>query len=132
MTQAARMPVRPRRTRLPLFFAVLMGLMGVRATEAKAAVRTCGETIAVTGEDRRSETTAKQKAMAGWIAAAVKLGPAFAAWRNAIDKSLSCLKLTDGTWRCQAYGRPCGISQVPGVDPPGVPARPSKSKGIES
>ena len=104
---------------------------------AGAAVRTCSDVIESAGEDRTSELTAKQKAMTGWIAGAAKLGPAYALWRNAIDKSLSCLKLTDGKWRCQAYARPCSISQVPGADPrsplPALPAFPrSKPKSIQA
>jgi hypothetical protein len=99
-----------------------------------AATRKCGDFVAAAGEDRTSEITAKQKAMAEWIQRATKLGPAFAAWRLAIDKSLSCLKLPDGTHRCQAMARPCGISQAPSAQPPGtvpqVPAAPKKEQRI--
>ncbi len=101
----------------------------------QAAVRTCTEILAAAGEDVASEVVAKQKAMAGWTAEAAKFGAAFVLWRNAADKSLSCLKLSSGVWRCQAYGRACGISQVPGMAPPNsrlprLPAAP-KSKTID-
>lgn len=98
-------------------------------TPATAAVRRCGDFIATAGEDRVSENAAKQKAMALWIDAAGKQGPAFTAWRLAIDKSLSCLKLPDGTHRCQVLARPCGISQVPEALPPGTtPVAPAAPK----
>ena len=104
------------------------------APPALAATRTCGEVIATAGEDPASDLKAKQKAMAGWLAAAAKLGPAYSVWRNAIDRSLSCLKLADGTRRCQAYARPCGITQIPGALPPGtlpqVPAPPKREQRI--
>jgi hypothetical protein len=96
---------------------------------AHAAVRKCGDFIAAAGEARGSEVAARQKAMTGWIESAGKLGPAYSAWRLAIDKSLSCLKLADGTHRCQAMGRPCGIAQAPDTLPPGTdPATPIKPK----
>jgi len=67
--------------------------------------------------------------MSSWVATATKRGPAYGAWRLAVDKSLSCLKLPSGTYRCQAMARPCGISQKPGVAPPGsTPVIPSKPK----
>ena len=102
---------------------------------AQAATRVCGEFIAVAGEDANSETRAKQKALAGWISAASQVGPAFTLWRNAAEKSLSCLRLPQGGWRCQAYARPCGVSQVPGRAPPGsAPPSPQKinAKGIDA
>ena len=86
-----------------------------------AAVRRCVDFIATAGEDRGSEAAAKTIAMTKWTEAANQMGPAFGAWRNAIDKSLSCLTLPDGMHRCQALARPCGISQNPGVLPPGTP-----------
>jgi hypothetical protein len=96
---------------------------------ASAAMRKCGDFVAAAGEDRGSEIVARQKAMAGWIESASKLGPAYSAWRLAIDKSLSCLKLADGTHRCQALARPCGIAQAPDNLPPGTdPAPPIKPK----
>jgi hypothetical protein len=106
--------------------AIILALMPSTTT---AAVRRCGDFIAAAGEDRVSETAAKQKAMVAWIASAERLGPAFGAWRLALDKSLSCLKLPDGTHRCQAMARPCGVSQVPDALPPGTaPAVPSLPK----
>ncbi len=108
---------------------LLLGAIGVAPQQASAAVRSCGEFIASAGEDRLSESVAKQKAMAGWIERAHKFGPAYSSWRIAIEKSLSCLKLADGTHRCQAFARPCGISQVPGIAPPGsTPVVPSAPK----
>ena len=98
-------------------------------TPATAAVRRCGDFIATAGEDRVSERAAKQKAMTLWIAAASKRGPAFTAWRLAIDKSLSCMKLPDGMHRCQVLARPCGVSQVPEALPPGTtPVAPAVPK----
>jgi hypothetical protein len=114
---------------------MLASLALVGTTPAQAATRVCGEVTAAAGEDRRSEQVAKQKAMTAWIAAASKFGPAFTLWRNATGKSLSCLKLADGTHRCQAFGRPCGISQVPGQPPIGsTPPQPTpaKAKGIDA
>jgi hypothetical protein len=100
-----------------------------------AAVRTCTEAIASAGQDASSESAAKQKALAGWTASASRFGPAFVLWRNAAGKSLSCMKLSSGTWRCEAHGRACGISQVPGTQPPGstLPQSPGapKSKGLQ-
>ena len=116
--------------------AIAVALLLLVPDASQAAVRTCGEIVASSGEDDRSETVARQKAMAGWIAAAAKFGPAFVLWRNAAEKSLSCMKLAGGIWRCQAYGRPCGVSQVPGMQPPGslLPPgpTPSKRKGIDA
>ena len=103
---------------------------------AQAAIRVCGEFIAVADEDANSETRAKQKALTGWISAASQLGQAFALWRNASEKSRSCMRLAQGLWRCQAYGRPCGVSQVPGSLPRGTPGPPvpdqPKMKGIQA
>ena len=114
---------------------ILIGVAMVYSP-AIAATRVCGEIIAIAGEDPKSETTAKKRALDGWITAATKLGPAFALWRNASEKSLSCLKLPQGSWRCQAYARPCGVAQVPGQQPPGSlqPPAPSlpKAKGIDA
>ena len=117
---------------------VLSGLLLVAcliaAAPAGASTRWCDETIAASGEDPSSELKAKQKAMTAWIAAASKLGPVYSVWRNAVDRSLSRLKLPDGTHRCQAYGKPCGISQIPGVRPPGTarqaPAAPKREQRI--
>lgn len=110
-------------------------LLAVIATAPQAAVRSCTGILAAAGEDTASEAAAKQKAVAGWTAAAAKFGPAFVLWRNAAEKSLSCMKLSGGLWRCQAYGRACGISQVPGAPPPNsrLPQSPNapKSKGLQ-
>ena len=118
--------------------ALILAFASLTTAPAHAATRVCGEVIAAAGEDRTSELGAKQKALAAWVAGAGKLGPAFTLWRNATAKSLSCLKLPDGAHRCQAYGRPCGISQVPGRPPVGAPPpspplkSPVKAKGIDA
>ena len=91
----------------------------VAPVPVNAATRVCREIVAVSGEDRASELVAKQRALAGWTLAASQFGPAFTLWRNAHRRSLSCLRLSDGTHRCQAYGHPCGISQVAGQPPRG-------------
>lgn len=98
--------------------ALALVLLVAVAAASQAAVRTCTEVLAAAGEDAASEASAKRKAMAGWTTAASKFGPAFVLWRNAAEKSLSCMTLPSGIWRCQAYGRACGISQVPGTLPP--------------
>ncbi len=113
-----------------------LGLLAVLAilTPATAAVRRCGDFIATAGEDRVSENAAKQKAMTLWVEAAGQHGPAFTAWRLAIDKSLSCSKLADGMYRCQVLARPCGVTQVPDALPPGtapaLPAAPKREQRI--
>ena len=100
---------------------LMTGLIALAlAGPAGAAVRSCQDIVAAAGEDRVSELAAKQKALAGWTSVASQFGPAFSLWRNAYERSLSCLVLPDGTHRCQAYARPCGISQVPGVPPLGT------------
>ncbi len=118
-----------------LSVAVVQGVVIMSMQPARAATRVCRDIVAASAEDKTSEIAARQKAMSSWTLAAGTLGPAFALWRNATEKSLSCLKLQDGTHRCQAYGRPCGISQVPGGQPlgvpPPVPAKP-KAKGIDA
>lgn len=117
-----------------VFGAVVVALVvaSLAPQSAAAAMRSCGDFIASAGEDRQSEIAAKQKAMTGWIESASKLGPAFSAWRIAIDKSLSCRLLADGTHRCQAFARPCGISQVPDAAPRGftpvVPPTPKREQ----
>ena len=55
-----------------------------------------------------------------WLREAGKFGPAYTRWRLAAGRSFSCLVLQDATWRCQAYGRPCGIAQNPNRLPPGT------------
>ena len=105
---------------------VALGLAAVVLTlaqPASAAVRRCVDFVAASGEDSASQSVAKQKALARWLAAAGKFGPAFGAWRLATDKSLSCLRLPDGTHRCQAFARPCGIAQDPNANPPGSAPR---------
>jgi hypothetical protein len=114
---------------------VLLALGGVvPMADSQAAVRRCGDFVASAGEDRGSQSAARQKAMAGWIERATTLGPAYGAWRLAVDKSFSCLRLPDGTHRCQAMARPCGISNVPGALPPATnppaPAAPKKEQRI--
>jgi hypothetical protein len=109
--------------------AVLSVIAIFDASSASAAVRKCGDFVAAAGEDRGAELVARQKAIAGWIESASKLGPAYSAWRLAIDKSLSCQQLADGTHRCQVLARPCGIAQAPDALPPGTdPAPPIKPK----
>jgi hypothetical protein len=114
---------------------VVLCLIAVaHASPASAAVRKCGDFVAAAGEDRGAEVGARQKAMAGWIESASKLGPAYSAWRLATDKSLSCLKLADGTHRCQALARPCGITQAPDALPPRTdltaPIKPKREQRI--
>jgi hypothetical protein len=114
--------------RVSIWLTSIIALMAI-ASPVSAAVRKCGDFVAAAGEDLGSEVIARQRAMASWIEGASKLGPAYSAWRLAIDKSLSCLKLADGTHRCQALARPCGITQTPDALPPGTdPAPPSKQK----
>ena len=88
------------------------------ASDAEAAVRLCASPVTASGDDN-SLTVARQRAMAGWIAAASKLGPAFTAWRNATDRNLACNRQATGGHRCIAIARPCGISQDPRQLPPG-------------
>ena len=118
------------RTSVRCAFALFLSIATLAThAPATAAVRRCGDFIATAGEDRVSENAAKQKAMALWIDAAGKQGPAFTAWRLAIDKSLSCLTLPTGMHLCQVLARPCGISQVPEALPPGTtPVAPAAPK----
>lgn len=119
--------------RLWLFLA-MSALLSSAVGPASAAVRRCGDIVVTAGEDRVSEANAKKKAMAAWIEKAAKLGPAYTAWQIAAGHQLSCLKLPDGTHRCQAIGRPCGITNVPDRLPPGTvpqaPAVPKKEQRI--
>ena len=126
---------KPAKLRLPTIVGLALVLTPLVSLQpASAAVRRCGDFIATAGEDRGSEAAARTIAMSKWIEAANKVGPAFGAWRNALDKSFSCLKLPDGTHRCQALARPCGIAQNPNVLPPGalpvVPKTPKQEQRI--
>jgi len=114
-------------------FGTVLAVAGIAVVplRGEAAVRKCGEFVAFAGEDG-TELAAKQKALRGWAAAASRLGPAYTLWRNAVDRSLSCLVLQNGMHRCQAFGRPCGIAQNPNALPPGTIAPPVTRKEIRT
>jgi len=88
------------------------------ATAAEAA-KFCAEPV-VQG-DSYPGTTQEEALLAaqrGWSSRAATLGPHYEIWDNADDRALSCSKELDGTYQCQAAGRPC----LPdGMSPPSLP-----------
>ena len=95
---------------------------------AASAVRLCKAQIAGQPREATSELQAKKLALESWIAEARKLGANYVSWQLAINKRLTCQPSALKTFRCQAIGQPCTISQVP--PPKGPPMKP-KGKGID-
>jgi hypothetical protein len=82
----------------------------------RAAVRVCEPSVTSGPREAASEGDARRDAMANWLIAAGRYSPAHANWRLAASKSLACTPLAGGGYRCEAYGAPCVISQVPPPD----------------
>ena len=105
-----------------------LATMPAAVTPAGAAVRVCKGLIAGQAREATSEIQAKKLALDSWIAEAGKLGVTYVSWQLAINKKLACQPSALKTFRCQAVGQPCAISQVP--PPKGMIMKP-KSKGID-
>ena len=98
------------------------------ALPADAAVRACINAVASGPHEAKTEFEAKQRALVAWTIKANAFGKAFAGWRIAVGKTLSCIKTPAG-FSCEARGAPCAIQQVPGIPAPLRPNAPSRNKG---
>lgn len=105
-------------------------LMAGYAGGASAVTRVCGPRLDGVWHSATTERAARSGALASWVEQAGRLGPAFASWRLAGNKSITC-SAAGGQVRCQARGSPCIISQVPLRPGVPLPARPPASKGSE-
>jgi hypothetical protein len=95
--------------------------MGAADRSATAAVLYCRSPIVADAEHPTSERAARRLALQRWMRAAARLGPAWASWRLARPKAVSCAPLDGGGILCRAVAAPCALSQVPGRMPPVVP-----------
>jgi len=111
---------------MPAIVATVV-LVSVSAPAA-AAVRICKAPVTGRQREAASEAQARKLALDSWIAEAGKLGPNFVSWQLAINKKLSCQGSALTSYRCQAVGQPCTISQVP---PPKGPLPKPKGKGYD-
>lgn len=99
-----------------------VGLMLVlEPGQASGAVKVCRE--AITGDEMKAprEIDARQLALRSWATLASLHGEAFASWRAAAGRSLSCRRLADSLVHCQARASPCGLTQTAPSQQPGGP-----------
>jgi hypothetical protein len=118
---------RPSWTRLQcVWTSAIIVAASADAPPATAAMRTCFASLTATGSDPTSDVKAKANALAAWVAAAGRHGPAFTAWRISLDRSLTCQPQASSKapFVCEARAKPCGISQTPGRLPPATVVPP--------
>jgi hypothetical protein len=111
--------------------AVGAALLAGSAGGALAATRVCAPRLDGVWHSAATERAARTGALASWVAQAGRLGPAFASWRLANNKSITCSAPAGGQVRCQARGSPCIMSQVPLRPGAPLPFRPPAPRGSE-
>jgi len=97
---------------------------------AEAAVRRCAPMIVGPERTAPVEATARRLALEAWQAEARRFGPAFTSWRLALTRSVVCHRRAGPLFACSARAAPCGISQMPDKNPPGLPASPRPKKRL--
>lgn len=92
--------------------AILVATMLLALPAGRASAEQCvHKQIKVMGAPGLIETVARRRARAAWIArvkGSRKLGPAYAAWLRAKDKTYNCRKAGKG-YACEAVATPCRI-----------------------
>ena len=99
-----------------LLFMALALLVGLSCKDdgATAAVGLCQDPITSGPQAAPSEAAGKKAALAAWVRAVSRAhGERYTSWRIAFDKSLTCKAAGDGSFSCEACGRPCTVEQVP-------------------
>ncbi|MFM2422085.1 MAG: hypothetical protein RL291_615 [Pseudomonadota bacterium] len=110
--------LRPTLVRFAVVLTVALGAgaFGQPSTaEASDAARVCSpRKITATGSSTRQPVVARRVAQAAWerkVRGGKALGPRFAAWNSARERSTVCRKLADRT-RCLAAAIPCRSSRT--------------------
>lgn len=106
-------PARRRRALMPILAAAMTWLP---AGGADAAVRICQSLTAGEAVEASTAFDARRGAVQSWRHMAGGYGVGFTNFQLAWDRETSCAVTAAGTFRCQAVGRPCVLSQVPRED----------------
>lgn len=110
--------------------AILAVVCAACAGPSAAAGRSCLPVVTSERHTSAREAEARRLALESWTARAKTHGEAFAAWRLATPRSISCRRLDGGLYACQASGMPCRIQQVPTPAQP-LPAPEPRGKVID-
>jgi len=120
-----------RRTGFLIVALALFAGWSSRDDRAAAAVGVCQDPMTGGPQAAPSEAAGRKAALAAWVRAVSRVhGERYTSWRLAFDKSLTCKVAGDGSFSCEACGRPCTVEQVPqpGLDrlPRIDPTQPQK------
>lgn len=99
---------------LSLRVAIVAAMPGLALPSAEAAVRVCSERLTSGPQVAATESDARAAAIKAWGARSLSgLGPGatLPAWRIAASRTLTCRRVDDGKFTCEAAARPCLIQQ---------------------
>ncbi len=87
--------------------SALAALLAIGFPATAEAGKYCGDAV----EGGKSSGTTQEEALLAaqqwWSSRAGALGRGYESWDNADDRALECSKEIDGSYQCQATGRPC-------------------------